>query len=316
MGFFSKAKKVSAGLMIDGDSFRYISLGSADDSYEVVDSVSEKIPEGYMHSGDPFEDNGAYLDNIFGFIASSISTFHTSVNFAIPVSESLLRIFAMPGVTLPEAKLAFKYDFENYFPFAQEEGVYDIAEIQYPVKEDTTKQRFLAAASRKVLLENISRGAAAHNIRLTSLEPAQLALERAASPSVPIEESSVLIYAGRMRSVLILSWHGNGIYYRNITFGFSPEVLSQGSESDEFKENAFSFARDVRASIQFALSQNRGFQAKSVYLFGPGASDSLCSLLKDTMSMETVMRIDPMKIHGINFENNGDWDIALGLAMR
>lgn len=32
--------------------------------------------------------------------------------------------------------------------------------------------------------------------------------------------------------------------------------------------------------------------------------------------MESVMLIDPMKVHGISFENNGGWDIAVGLALR
>ncbi|MEG1603801.1 MAG: hypothetical protein RRY12_00610 [Cloacibacillus sp.] len=316
MGFFLKKKKISAGLMLDSGVFRYLSLECADDVYTVVDSVTEKIPEGYMHSDDPFEDNGAYLDLIFSYISSSISSFHTAVNFALPITESLLRIVAMPGMTLPEAKQAFRYDFENYFPFAERDGVYDIAEIDYPLTEDTTEQRFLAAAARRTLLDNIAKGAAAHNIRLLSLEPAQIALERAASPAVPIEDACVFVYAGQLRSVLILSWHGNGIFYRNISFGFPAETMAKGADSDEYRDNAFSFVRDIRSSLQFALSQNRGFSTKSLYLFGPGATPYLRDLMKDSITMGTVMQVDPMKIHGIDFRNSGEWDIALGLAMR
>ncbi|WP_455600334.1 type IV pilus biogenesis protein PilM [Cloacibacillus sp.] len=316
MGFFSKKKTISAGLVLDVGSFRYLSLEGGDGFYNVVDSLSGSIPAEYGASEDPFSDSGGYLGSVFDYIAKSAGGFNVAVNFALLVTESLLRIVNLPGMTLAEARMAFRYEFENYFPFPEKEGVYDIAEIEYPVREDLSEKRFLVAAARRPLVENISRAAAAHGIRLAALEPSQIALERAANPPVAIDAGCAYIYAGNLRSVLILSWKGCGIFYRNISSGFGADILDGGFESETYREHAFSFVREIRSSLQFAMSQNRSFSADSIYLFGPGASSYLCGLLKESTSMESVMLIDPMKVHGISFENNGGWDVAVGLALR
>ncbi len=316
MGLFQRKKFVSAGLVLDGGAFRYLSLEGGDGFYSVVDSASESIPPGYAASDDLFSDAGAYLDSVLDYVSRSVGGFKVAVNFAIPVTESLLRIANLPGMTAAEARMAFRYEFENYFPFPENDGVYDIAEIEYPVREDFSEKRFIVAAARRALVDNISRAAAACGIKLASLEPSQLALERAATPPYPIETGCAYVYAGNFRSVLILSWRGCGIFYRSISSSFGADLMSGGFESEAYGEHALSFARDIRSSLQFAMSQNRAFRAESLYLFGPGSSSRLCGLLKESTSMESVMLLDPMKVHGIDFDNAGGWDVALGLALR
>lgn len=315
MGFFSKKRKVSAGLSIQNGSYRYLAIEGDDGTYNVVNKSTELIPARNMKSDDPFQDSGAYLDLVFRFISSRIGHFDTPVNFAIPISESLLRIVNMPGMTEQEARMAFRYEFENYFPFSEAEGVYDVSEIKFPVREDVEEPRFIVAAARRALIENISRSAVTNGIRIASLEPAQIALERAASPEPYIDDGCVYLYAGVDRSVLILSWKGAGIFYRSISVAFGTTDTAE-QESDEYKDLVFSFVRDVRSSLQFALSQNRGFSAKSIYLFGPGAAPYICSALAESVSLEHVIQIDPMKIHGVEMNGGGEWDIALGLALR
>lgn len=316
MGFFSKKKTISAGLVLDAEGFRYLSLEGGDGFYNVVDSVSGSVPPVSGASDDPFSDSGAYLDPVFDHIAQTVRGFNVAVNFALPVTESLLRIVNLPGMTLAEARMAFRYEFENYFPFPEKEGGYDIAEIEYPVREDLSEKRFLVAAARRSLLDNISRAASAHGIKIASIEPSQIALERAANPPRPIDAGCAYVYAGNQRSVLILSWNGCGIFYRNISFGFGADIISGGFESEEYRGHGISFAREIRSSLQFAMSQNRAFRADSVYLFGPGASPHLCGLLKESTSLESVMLIDPMKVHGIDFDSKGGWNVAPGLALR
>ena len=316
MKFFSKKKKISAGLAISGRNYRYLSLEGLPGKFSVSEEFSGDIPEKYLTSEDPFSDAGAYLDSVFKLIASSIPNVQCPVNFGLPISDSLLRIVNLPGMTLEKKKNAFRYEFENYFPFPASEGVYDVAEINYPLNGGKSERRFIVAATRRQLIDNITRAALESGIKLESLEPAQIALERAATPWHLFEESCVYIYVGHSRSVLILSWQGSGIFYRNITQGFSAELIAKGTESDEYKDHLYLFARDARSTLQFAISQNRSFETKSVYIFGPAASASLGEVLKESLSYDTVMRVDPMKIHGLDLANNGEWDAALGLAMR
>ena len=69
MGFFSKKKTISAGLVLDAEGFRYLSLEGGDGFYNVVDSVSGSVPPVSGASDDPFSDSGAYLDPVFDHIA-------------------------------------------------------------------------------------------------------------------------------------------------------------------------------------------------------------------------------------------------------
>ena len=100
MGFFSKKKTISAGLVLDAEGFRYLSLEGGDGFYNVVDSVSGSVPPVSGASDDPFSDYGAYLDPVFDHIAQTVRGFNVAVNFALPVTESLLRIVNLPGMTL------------------------------------------------------------------------------------------------------------------------------------------------------------------------------------------------------------------------
>ncbi|MDO5115326.1 MAG: pilus assembly protein PilM [Synergistaceae bacterium] len=316
MGIFGRRKVLTAGLTLDNDAFHYISLEKSGEFYRVAEAVTEKFPPGMGGEDSPFADSGAHLSRFFEFAAAKTASFNVPVNIGIPITDSLLRTVNMPGMTAAEAKMAIRYDFENYFPFSVGDAVYDISEIDYPVRDDLTEKRFIAAAARSSLIDNIARAAASNGLKTASMEPAQIALERAATPDSPVEEGCVYVYAGYHRSVLVLSWRGNGIFYRNISFGVDDEIVAKGTESDEYREQAVAFVRDVRSSLQFALSQNRGFSARSVYIFGPGASAFLCDTLKESVSFDSVMLVDPMKVHGIDFSGGGEWDIALGLALR
>ena len=80
------------------------------------------------------------------------------------------------------------------------------------------------------------------------------------------------------------------------------------------------FVREINSSLQFALSQIRGFEPECMVVFGPGCTDNLIKLLKDAVQMESVIHSDPFDVHGIEFssldKSSGSWEIPLGLALR
>ena len=222
----------------------------------------------------------------------------------------------MPGMSAAEAKMAFRYEFENYFPFPVEEGIFDLAQIEYPLPNNTVDKRFLVAATRLSMVENITKYAEMSGFTVASIEPAQIAIERAVTPMVPLSNASVYVYAGRSRSVLILSWKGNGVFYRSMSIGFD-NIIDNNDASSAVVPQYVAFAKEVRSSLQFALSQIRGFETHEIYISGPGASSELCDVLAESLAVEKIVKADCMKLHGLDFENrDSSWEIPIGLALR
>lgn len=311
-------KKERAGLFLDRGIFRYIVITGDSGGYTVTKSVAGTIPDNLSQDGEPFANNGMYLYQLLDDVESKVGVFDVPVHIALPTTDSLLRIVSMPGMAPAEAKMAFRYDFENYFPFHVDEAIFDLAEITYPLQNGAEEKRFLVAAARMNLIDNITRAAAAHSMELTAIEPAQIALERAVSPAVAVCDAAVYIYAGRTRSVMVLSWKGSGVFYRSMTLGFGDgSPAASAEEQEQLRADSIAFAREVRSSLQFAISQIRGFEPEAVFLFGPGATPGLCDMLKDVISVSSIMLTDPASVHGIEFDASaGAWEIPLGLALR
>ncbi len=314
---FKKHKKKRAGLFIDRGYFRYLTVVGLPGSYVVTDAVSGELSEEVTQGGDPFTSNGMYLYQVMNEILHNVGSIDVPVRLSLPTTDSLLRVVNFPNMSLYEAKLAFRYEFENYFPFPIEEGIYDLAEIFYPLQNGAEESRYLVGAARKTLIENITKAAKANGIEITAIEPAQIALERAVTPITPLSDASVFIYAGKTRSVLIFSWKGNGIFYRTMSIGFTGISFVDESFNEQLNAEYNAFAREIHSSLQFALSQMRGFKPDMFFIFGPGATQDLCDFLKESLSIPEIMLSDPISLHGLAFDSSaGSWDIPIGLALR
>ena len=314
---FKKHKKKRAGLFIDRGYFRYLTVVGLPGSYVVTDAVSGELSEEVTQGGDPFTSNGMYLYQVMNEILHNVGSIDVPVRLSLPTTDSLLRVVNFPNMSLYEAKLAFRYEFENYFPFPIEEGIYDLAEIFYPLQNGAEESRYLVGAARKTLIENITKAAKANGIEITAIEPAQIALERAVTPITPVSDAAVFIYAGKTRSVLIFSWKGNGIFYRTMSIGFTGISFVDESFNEQLNAEYNAFAREIHSSLQFALSQMRGFKPDMFFIFGPGATQDLCDFLKESLSIPEIMLSDPISLHGLAFDSSaGSWDIPIGLALR
>ncbi|MDO5563471.1 MAG: pilus assembly protein PilM [Synergistaceae bacterium] len=314
MALFSRKKKIKAGLILDSGLWRYIALEGAPGHCRVVSHISGSLSSGQISDDDPFAKGGALLGSAFREVAEQIDDKSIPICLSLPTNEALLRIVNMPGMTLPEAKMAMKYEFENYFPFSVDDGIYDMAELDYPMPNGAEEKRFLVAAARLSLIDNIMKFASDAGFLLDAIEPAQIAAERAMTPVIPIDDACVYLYVGAFRSILILSWKGKGVFYRNMSIGFdNPSVVVEAEADDQL----VAFVKEVRSSLQFALSQIRGFDPKSIYISGPGVSESLVPLLKEALTVENLSLVDPFDLHGIELDTEDKyWNIPLGLALR
>ena len=314
MGIFSKKKKLQAGLFLDSGSYRYLAMEKSSSGYSVVDSAAGNAADESSAYGDTSVTSKRSVNAVFKDLASSAADITVPIAVSLPTTDYLIRIVNMPGMTLQEAKLAFRYEFENYFPFPLEEGIFDLAEIDYPMPSKVSEKRFIAAAARLSLIDTVMSAASDNGIMLSAIEPAQIALERCATPSLALCDAAVHLYAGRKRSVLTLSWKGNGVFYRSMSIGFDESLALH---PDELTDQYVAFVKEMRSSLQFALSQIRGFEPESVFLHGPGVTDELLELLRDSVSVGSVSQINCFTLQGIDFNDaTGNWDVALGLAMR
>ncbi|MCW1713261.1 hypothetical protein [Caenicola nitritireducens] len=102
-----------------------------------------------------------------------------------------------------------------------------------------------------------------------------------------------------------------------MSIGFTGISFVDESFNEQLNAEYNAFAREVHSSLQFALSQIRGFKPDMFFLFGPGATQDLCEFLKESLSIPEIMVSDPISIHGLDFDSSaGSWDIPIGLALR
>ncbi|NLV82501.1 MAG: pilus assembly protein PilM [Synergistaceae bacterium] len=321
MALFTIKKKYTAGLFIDGDKFQCLTVKGSVGNFSVIDYISDIFPFDNSVDKDSLINTKDKIDSCFSTIDSKILDKKTPIHIALPISDSLLRIVNLPGMSLDEAKLAFRYEFENYFPFPLKEGIFDVTQINFPLINKDSEKRFLVVAARLSLIDNIMSSAASYGFTIAGIEPAQISIEKAITSSVHLKDSVVYIYAGRFRSVMILSWQGNGIFYRSISLGFDGIKLNVDAEvdvlDDALQSQTVDFVKEIRFSLQFALSQIRGFNPQSVYICGPGANDEMVLMLKEALSIDDISTVDCLALHQVDIEEtNENWDIPLGAILR
>ena len=99
------------------------------------------------------------------------------------------------------------------------------------------------------------------------------------------------------------------------------EFAINTEEKHEFLDNSqtIDFVKEIRFSMQFALSQIRGFNPQAVYLSGPGASLPMLTMLKETLAIEDISIVNLFDMHTIDVYNRNiieNWDIPLGTVLR
>lgn len=303
-------KNVSAGLYVGNSSYVYLALEGDAGNIKVSASSSAKLPPSATRGGSLFGASERELKDVFRFVADSLKLSRgCRVNFAVPMNASLLRVAAMPGLTRDEARRAFRYEVERYFPFSMDDCVFDLDEIDYPMGGGSCERRFVVSASRRAQAEAVYGAARACGMRFAAMEPEQVAIERAASPASGDGKGCVYVYAGAENLLVVFSWHRRGIFYRNKAVAFDGAAGS-------LDESAAALADDVRGSVEFGLSRNEGFKFDKIFLFGPGASGRLRAALDDRLPEHDVNVIFPERRFGLDFPYGEGWTAALGLALR
>lgn len=284
----------------------------------------KKIPEGYYFYGESIEDDNfndttnnlsnRYL-GLFNEIRKNAPTSKISLSIALSVTKNLLRVVYLPNMNAEEAKKTIGYSLEDFFPFSSSEAVFDLAPIQTPDRADGT---FLVAATRRTEIDTLMEAARLSGISINFIEPAQLSIERAISPTQHLHESELYLYVGNNRIVMIISWKGNGIFYKDISL---TRIKREAEAARDSVEIIDAVLQELHSAIFFA-SSNASWNRKNVDVIIAGRKqfgyyDNLIAMLEDVIPVSDVTFTDPELFHGFTFPTDDvEAGMLLGLMLR
>jgi len=306
--FARKNNDVAAGLLIHQGLYRYIALERKNDTYSVIAALADCVKGGSFT-----EQTDMIFERLRSFADTSIK-----ISLSLPISDTMLRTVSLP-MDINEAKMSMRYELEKYFPVNNEEALFDLAEIDFPFSEQYDGKYYLLAATRRSNVKIMREAAAHYGFQIECIEPAQIALERAAS-LYSYNRATLLVYVGNRYLQQILFWHGNGIFYRAADLNNYEPFESMSSISSLSTEHLDNCVREIQAFMSDAYNATK-IMPKSVAIFGPCADRDFAAILEQSFENMNVDCINLMEINAIEMGKEGYlakgyWDVPIGLALR
>lgn len=310
MPLFGRGNKF-AGLSLSSGSLRYIELEGRAGDLSVARSGEVSI-EGTAIEQEMISDTRSLEDHLMtlkGFIGGSWAP---GTVLGMPSREVLVRIVEMPSMEKEDAREALKWDFEKYFPFPYSEAVFDLSPVDTPGESDPGTARFLVAAARLRVVENLLDIAKRAGLVVGAIEPLNVPLYRCVKGPMaqgPIM-GTMVVYVGRTSSQIIVGFGDNGILYRTLLVGGKERPGSDGPFA--------AVSREVASTFTYLASQFRELRVDEVVLCGDHAGDRELTESVSEVSAAPVLVSDPWSAWGIKGapEERGGWEPTLGLAVR
>ncbi|MDR3255578.1 MAG: pilus assembly protein PilM [Synergistaceae bacterium] len=309
-----KASGTSAGLFVYGGVMQYVEVSeSGRGAYRVEQCIDAPYDLGEV-GGELFSNQKKIEENLKSLKKVIGRKWAGRVHAGIQSKDVLLRTFELPQMSLDDAKDAFRYEFDKFFPIPVDDAVYDVNFIDRPGHDESSSGAVvdcIAAAVRSSTVDNLMLAANSVGIQLGSIEPSPVSMLRCLmGPDAP-GGFNVYALAGVVSSIIVATYRDNGIVYRNTTQSFATE-----DSSGRTIEN---FTRDLQATVNFASTQMRGFSAERVYIGGYGANqgEAIRASVSEAVSCPITI-INPWKAWNIinpPAQPYG-WEVALGLALR
>ncbi|MDR0615184.1 MAG: hypothetical protein LBG29_00090 [Synergistaceae bacterium] len=315
MGLFSKkAGGTRAGLFVYGGVMQYVEISEAGRGvYRVEQCIDAPYDLGEV-GGELFSTQKKIEENLRALKKAIGKKWAGKVYAGIQSKDVLLRTFELPQMTIEDAKNAFRYEFDKFFPIPVEDAVYDVTFIDRPRREDSAPGIIvdcIAAAVRSSTVENLMAAAQHVDIKLGGIEPSPVAMLRCLMGPTPPQGFNIYALAGVVSSIIVAAYRDNGIVYRNTTQSFATEDTS-GRTIDNF-------TRDLQATVNFASTQMRGFSAEKIYIGGYGANqgDAISASVSEAVVCP-ISIVNPWKTWNIANPpaQQYGWEVALGLALR
>lgn len=306
--FNKNNSNAAAGLFIHNGLFRYIAFERKENAFSVISALADRVKGGSF---------AAQTDMVFSMLKKFADT-NIKISLALPASDSMIKTLALP-MDINDARKAMRYELEKFFPVNKNEAMFDLAELEFPFAEQYDGRHYLVAVTHRSQVRTIRDTAAHYGFEIECVEPAQLALERAAS-LYSYQRATLLVYIGSRYFQQILFWHGNGIAYRSTDFTNYEYQECYSDESELKQQRIDNFVREMQAFLTDSYNTAK-IMPKSIAIFGPSATREVALSLEESFDTLNVDCLDIMELNSIEMEDAkhvsfGYWDVPIGLALR
>ena len=254
----------------------------------------DSVPDGIM------KDNHIISYDAMGdFLRELLKKNHISIKKAhlcMPIHEVYLRNVALPMMNIQQLKVNLPYEFHDYITEDMGNYIYDYAVL--PDREGDGQLHLIACAASKTLISSHQQMAKRANIRLESIEPANVALFRylesrikAVPEGEPAQDYAILDLGNTSIKIHFFT-KGNYEVTRSMDFGIGAaservaeesgqdihisrvnlETNTAGTQSEPYLDDVFSdLASRIMRVMNFYNFNNRNNTLEELYYFGGGA---------------------------------------------
>ncbi len=308
---FFGGKESRTSLSIDGDGLRYLEIGRRGGAFRVLSNLIQPLPPGTVQQellGDPTK----LLSALEELRARRGRRFVLPVHVGLPSRDVMLRVVELPRMNPEDAREAFRWEFDKYFPFSVTEAVYDTCPVEYPEEGGGENMRLLVAAARLRLVELLLEACENAGMSVAGVEPALAGLLRTFSGPIPSAEGGFLcLSVGRLSSHVVVGYRTSGLLFRTLLVG--------AESSMGFDEALHSLAREVGSTITFAAGQFRNLVVDQVLVCGTAVTrEKPLAFLAEALPQVAVHPFSLWDTWGLEElpEESGGWETAFGLAVK
>jgi len=300
-----------AGLSLESGVIRYIELEGGIGNLGVVRRGEISTESGVIQQ-DMVSDYAALEQSLNALKAQIGGHWPRHATIGIPPRDVLTRVVELPNMSPQDAREAFKWEFDKYFPFSSLEATFDLAPVTLPTTEEgEDKARFIIAATRSRTIDKVIETAKRAGLAAGPIEPINLALYRsAAGPLPPSDSGHLLVSIGRESTQVIMGYRGDAILYRTFLVGGAGKTPSV----DAFTP----IVREALSTIAYTRTQYRSLSIDRIFLSGEfGRTEGLPEQLEQGSGLP-VSVLNPWEVWGIPVSGDtpSGFDAAIGLALR
>ena len=305
-----KAKGSFAGLSLHEDSLRYLELERVGSGLRVVRQEFIAIPPGGVVKESL--QKLAIIERGFEDLKAQLGRFTCPVVLGVPSRDVTLRLVEYPRMPLGDVRNALSLEFEKYFPYSWVESAADVAEVEVPSRDASSKSTVLVGTCKMDYMRELMRSVERVGMPLDAVEPMNVAFFRASMGPRVRDDAYFVVGVEPEVTHIVLGYRDNGILFRSTLIDLThPERRSSETE-------LMPILKDVQNTMIFAGNQYRGIEIRNLILGGSiGENPTLKSFLEAGVSVN-VSFADVWTTWGAPspLGNVPGYDSAFGLALR
>ena len=331
MNLFNKAPGI--GLDIGSKRIKLAQVKNHKQTFELVKFGSLLTPEGLVEGGiikDPER-----LGEAMRSLVQDLKLEGNSAVSAVAGQQVYTRNIVMPSMPLLELREALQFQAMSFLPIPVEEAVMDIFPLREFDDDDGKKTEVFFVAVRKQQVEVLDIACKIAGLNLVAVEIEPIAVNRVLN-SLLDNEVKAYLNVGASRSYFTVFRNGMMVFYRHLSFGFSPffqpmtawgaiaEDSGEMEQDDRYEYLMRDVVAEISRSVEYYEMQNGDSEITQILVCGGGTRlKKLGSTLSEGIGREviyadmlSIVKI-PSRVSEEEYRDlKHDFTVAIGLAGR